>query len=273
MAKTLTWYSCTMMESVKGDTPDMMATIIALLAYHHDVKNWFLQVESIFSMLRIISQGAKFANVMQRHPSDMMDKISDVLADLPEQKSYKHLKEAILKHTGRSEEDMILEILQNVTRGDKMPTQLLQYMKNQLGKHVREGSTWFMAGMLTQIGYANYRPSDKSHTSGWFGRVRRPSFHPDQSQRKRSSHLTQWRESSTNSVWQQVLANLQRQVWKIQISLHQQTRRPTPSRRQQRAPSRGRWHNQYICWFHHTFGNEASNCRPPCMHSSAQGNE
>lgn len=126
------------MELVKGDAPDMTATIIALLAYHHDPKNWFLQVESIFSMLRIISQGAKFANVLQQHPSDMMDKISDVIADLPEQKSYNHLKEAILKHTGCSEAGMIPEILQNVTRGDKMPTQLLQYMKNQLGKHMLE---------------------------------------------------------------------------------------------------------------------------------------
>ncbi|CAE1315725.1 unnamed protein product [Acanthosepion pharaonis] len=86
-------------------------------------------------MLRITSQRARFANVMQKLPSDMMDEISDVLSDLREHEPYDHLKEAILKRTGRSEEDMIQEILRNVTRGDKTPSQLLRYMRNQLGKH------------------------------------------------------------------------------------------------------------------------------------------
>ncbi|CAE1307629.1 unnamed protein product [Acanthosepion pharaonis] len=72
---------------------------------------------------------------MQKLPSDMMDEISDVLSDLREHEPYDHLKEAILKRTGRSEEDMIQEILRNVTRGDKTPSQLLRYMRNQLGKH------------------------------------------------------------------------------------------------------------------------------------------
>ncbi|CAE1297596.1 unnamed protein product [Acanthosepion pharaonis] len=67
-------------------------------------------------MLRITSQRARFANVMQKLPSDMMDEISDVLSDLREHEPYDHLKEAILKRTGRSEEDMIQEILRNVTR-------------------------------------------------------------------------------------------------------------------------------------------------------------
>ncbi|CAE1164368.1 unnamed protein product [Acanthosepion pharaonis] len=88
-------------------------------------------------MLRITSQRARFANVMQKLPSDMMDEISDVLSDLREHEPYDHLKEAILKRTGRSEEDMIQEILRNVTRGDKTPSQLLRYMRNQLGKHNR----------------------------------------------------------------------------------------------------------------------------------------
>lgn len=66
---------------------------------------------------RITSQRTKFANVMQQLPSNMMDEISDVFADLPEYDLYNHLKEVILKCTGHSEEDMIQETLENVTRG------------------------------------------------------------------------------------------------------------------------------------------------------------
>lgn len=137
---------------------------------------------------------------MQWLPSDVIDKISDVLT---EHELYNHLKEAILKRTGCSEEDMIQEILQNVTKGDKTPTQLLRYMKNQLGKHMSEKVLHglrlkCLPKLVTQIN----RPSDKSHTSGWFGRVRRPSFHPVQPQHKCSSHLAQWSMSSTNRAWQ-----------------------------------------------------------------------
>lgn len=81
-------------------------------------------------MLRITSQRVKFANVMQRLASDIMDEISDVLSDLRKHEPSSHLKEAILKYTGHSEEDMIQEILRNITRGDKTTTQLLRYMKN-----------------------------------------------------------------------------------------------------------------------------------------------
>ena len=59
--------------------------------------------------------------------------------NLSEQNPYDHLKEMILKRTDRSEEKRIRDILQNVTRGDKTPAQLLRYMNSQLGsKHVSE---------------------------------------------------------------------------------------------------------------------------------------
>ncbi|CAE1280348.1 unnamed protein product [Acanthosepion pharaonis] len=80
-----------------------------------------------FTPAWLLKLRARFANVMQKLPSDMMDEISDVLSDLCEHKPYNHLKEAILKRTGRSEEDMIQEILRNVTRGDKTLTQLLSF--------------------------------------------------------------------------------------------------------------------------------------------------
>ena len=100
---------------------------------------WFQQIETIFLMLRVKSQRIKVANLMQKLPSDITSKIADILTKLPEQNPYDHLKEMILKHTGRSGEGRIRNVLQNITRGDKTPAQLLQYMKSQLSsKHVSE---------------------------------------------------------------------------------------------------------------------------------------
>lgn len=44
-------------------------------------------------------------------------------------------KKAILKRTGRSDEDMIRELFNNVTRDDQTPSRLLYFMKNCLEKH------------------------------------------------------------------------------------------------------------------------------------------
>ncbi|CAE1304047.1 unnamed protein product [Acanthosepion pharaonis] len=124
------------MESVKSDSPDMTAAIIPLPAYRHNAKNWFLQVESNFSMLRITSQRARFANVMQKLPSDMMDEISDVLSDLREHEPYNHLKEAILKRTERSEEDMIQAILRNVTSFSGAAISVVPYQNDHTAKPI-----------------------------------------------------------------------------------------------------------------------------------------
>ncbi|CAE1270085.1 unnamed protein product [Acanthosepion pharaonis] len=262
---------------VKSDSSDMTAAIIPLPAYHHNAKNWFLQVESIFSMLRISSQRARFANVMQKLPSDMMDEISDVLSDLREHVPYDHLKEAILKCTGHSEEDMIQEILRNVTRSDKTPTQLLRYMRNQLGKHnVSEKvirGLWLerlpksVAQIIAQMTKAT--PLDDLAESAdlvfaQFDHSVNVVHPPDTAKHERHER----------NETEQALADLQRQIREIQISLRQRTKKPTPSRQQRsRTPSRERRSDQGMCWFHRTFGDRARNCRTPCTHPSARRNK
>lgn len=45
------------------------------------------------------------------------------------------LKEAILKHTGHIDENLICELFKNVTRDDQTPCQLLRFTRSHLGKH------------------------------------------------------------------------------------------------------------------------------------------
>ena len=123
-----------------GESDTSMANVmVALPTYNPDVHSWFQQVETIFLMLRITSQRIKVANLMQKLPPDVISRITDALAELPEKKPYDYLKDIILKRTGRSEEERIRDVLQNITIGDRTPAQLLRFMKSQLGsKHVSE---------------------------------------------------------------------------------------------------------------------------------------
>ncbi|CAE1308992.1 unnamed protein product [Acanthosepion pharaonis] len=243
------------MESAKSDSLDMTAAIIPLPAYHHNAKNWFLQVESIFSMLRITSQRARFANVMQKLPSDMMDEISDVLSDLREHEPYDHLKEAILKRTGRSEEDMIQEILRNVTRGDKTPSQLLRYMRNQLGKHnvsekVLRG-LWLehLPKSVAQIIAPMTRATPLDDLAESADLVFAQFDHSVNAVRAPDIAKHERYEPSKT---ERALADLQRQIRELQISLRPRTRTSTPSRRRRTPAENGEATRVFVAFIAHS---------------------
>ena len=123
-----------------GESGTSMANVIvALPTYNPDVHSWFQQVKTIFLMLRINSQRIKVANLKQKLPPDVISWITDALTELPEHSPYDCLKDIILKRKGRSEEERIRDVLQNITIGVRTLAQLLRFMKSQLSsKHVSE---------------------------------------------------------------------------------------------------------------------------------------
>ncbi|CAE1170625.1 unnamed protein product [Acanthosepion pharaonis] len=98
-------------------------------------KNWFLQLEAIFSVWRITSQQSKFANVVKVLPPSVVDEVADILEHIPKQEPYTRLKDAILKRTGRLDEDLLWELFTHITRGERTPSQLLRCMRSRLEKH------------------------------------------------------------------------------------------------------------------------------------------
>ncbi|CAE1290041.1 unnamed protein product [Acanthosepion pharaonis] len=103
--------------------------------YIKTTKNWFLQLEAIFSVRRITSQQTKFTNVVQVLTPSVVNELADILENVHEQEPYTRLKDAILKRTGRSDDDLLRELFTHVTRGDRTPSQLLRFMRTRLGKH------------------------------------------------------------------------------------------------------------------------------------------
>ena len=247
--------------------------VTPLPAYVYDSVEWFLQVESIFQMLRVRTQARKFASVMQKLPPDIVGKISDFLSDIPQQDPYDRLKEAIIKRTGRSEEERIEDVLRNVTRGDRTPSELLQYMKTQLG---------------TQ------NVSEKVLRSMWMERLPR-SVNQIIAPMMRTAALDDLAESAdlvfsrldigintvrtpepvAQTTIERKLADLQQQITDLRIALQRQERSRTPSRHynnRSQSRSRDRSSRDGLCFYHKTFGDKARKCTPPCKHSSAQGN-
>ncbi|CAE1163767.1 unnamed protein product [Acanthosepion pharaonis] len=94
-----------------------------------------LQLEAIFSVRKITSQQAKFVNVVQVLPPSVVDEVADILEHVPEQEPYTRLKDAILKRTGRSDEELLRELLPTPDAGDRrLATESTEYQQGSTSR-------------------------------------------------------------------------------------------------------------------------------------------
>ena len=100
-----------------------------------NIKMWFVQLEDVFVTRKITSQATKFATLVPALPPSIVEEVADILDSVPEHEPYTHLKEAILKRTGCSDEKALRRLFRNVTIRDRTPSQLLRPMKTTLGQH------------------------------------------------------------------------------------------------------------------------------------------
>lgn len=243
-----------------------------------NAKNWFLQLEAIFAVRKITSQQTRFVNVIQALPPSVVDEVADILENVPEENPYSCLRDAILKRTGRSDEDLLRELFSNVTRGDRTPSQLLRFMKSRLGRHsmaepVLRG-LWMdrLPVTVTQIlaPMQDNTPLDQLADS-----ADRIFTKLDQSvcAVQDRSEISPKKEDLEKAV-----ADLQSQLREIRMLLHRQPRSSTPvtynRHQRRRSTSKGRLPDLGLCWYHQTFGVAARKCQAPCKYDKHpnQGN-
>ena len=86
----------------------------------------FLQQEDYFTTI--------YVHTRRGLPSEIAKEIEDILERPPTEKQFDMLKEAILSRLERSDNAKLRELLNNVSMGDRTPSQLLHFMKSLLGR-------------------------------------------------------------------------------------------------------------------------------------------
>ena len=92
------------MATTENHTANMTASVTYPVFNERNIKNWFVQLEAIFSVRKITSQAIKFATLVPALPPSIVDEVADILESVREHEPRAHLKEAILERTGRSDE-------------------------------------------------------------------------------------------------------------------------------------------------------------------------
>ncbi|CAE1230928.1 unnamed protein product [Acanthosepion pharaonis] len=207
--------------------------------YKGNIKNWFLQMEAIFIVRKITDQKTKFGNVVAVLPPAIVDEVSDFLEAVPELEPYARLKEAILRRMGRTEETLIRELFSNLTCDGRTPSQLLHFIKSQLGKNTIADSilkSLWLDRLPTSITQIHSAEAAKDHRS-----------------------LKKAEE------------DLQRQVRDLTLALKSCGRAGFPSMRFRSRPTSGSRNKDVpsstMCYYHRRFGSAAHYCTKPCTYT------
>lgn len=263
-----------------------------------DPELWFLQVEPIF--LNGATEKEKYSHLMAALPFAIVQRVRDVLVTLSTSETpYTSLKQLLLQRLAPSQEAKLEQLLQGEQLGDRRPSELLVSMLALLGATPSAREEVMVRHLFikkmpssTQEILVSLDPAlaltDVAATADRIQRVHSPQVSsisaPSPPQPTFSlpppigaippGHLTA--TDVRLSLLERCLADLTMEVRglaaAIQSGSHHHSRsasgRRNSFRRGSPSPGRRSFPNGH-CYYHHTFGDKAQKCSPPC---AFQGN-
>lgn len=94
---------------------------------------WFKQVESIFALNNIKAQSTRYFYLVSSLPSEVLEKVEDIISDSSLDKNYDGVKNKILSRLTFSEEERINKLLYGMEIGDSKPSELYRKIKSIAG--------------------------------------------------------------------------------------------------------------------------------------------
>lgn len=137
------------------NSPINVAMLLTNLIMYNEqnIKNWFLQLEVIFSVQRIRSQQSKFINVVQVLSPSVVNKVADILENVPKQEPYTRLKDPILKCTGRSDKDLLRGTFHPRHQGWQKTLTAPTLHQKPTGENI-----WWLNWSCANCGWTSYSP-------------------------------------------------------------------------------------------------------------------
>lgn len=99
---------------------------------------WFAHIESQFVTNRITSDASKFHMLIGGMEQTVMDRISDIVLEPPENEKYETAKKRILASFAETELEKAKRLLEQVPLGTKKPSQLYNEMKQLAANRVTD---------------------------------------------------------------------------------------------------------------------------------------
>lgn len=239
---------------------------------------WFCQLEAQFEMNRITVDKSKYYTVVAAIESTVLDQVSDLVLNPPENGLYTALKRRLLDVFADSEQGRLKKLLSQIDLGDQKPSNLLREMRSLAGSSISSDilkTLWLqrlpsnMQAILS-ISAENLDRlvvmADKIHETTVGSELHKINLQPQET-------------SIVNQI-----AELSRQLSELKSELSHRGRKRDLNR-SSRSKSRNRsqtpqtrnnsQHSKKvvkskICWYHTKWGNKAKACVGPCNYDADQ---
>lgn len=239
-----------------------------------NVALWFCQLEAQFETSRISSDKTKYNTVVASIESSVLTQVSDIVLNPPDENLYVNLKTKILERFADSNQSRLKKVLNDLTLGDRKPSQLLREMRELAGDSFSNEvlkSLW-MQRLPTQMQVILSVSSEELNTLAEMA--------------DKISDVSCFEICSSSSL--DKLSN--RDVLKPSDlieridDLAKQVSEIGRSRSKSRSFSKPKFHNRShsrsdgakikgrFCWYHFNFGKKALKCVKPCTFSSDENN-
>lgn len=230
---------------------------------------WFDQLESQFELSRITNQRTKYNHVLSVLEGDIIRVVSDVVRNPHPTEPYNRLKETLINRLSASENSKLSQLVNDLSLGDRQPSQLLREMR-ELGEG-RVGEDFLRTLWLQRL--PENMQAILACTPGSLSELATCADKISEVLGK-SSSIFALSSSQTNGN-KNSIDDLAAQMAELKADFKKLLRSRSSSRNRFRSKSRSRHisPHQYnstlkdFCWYHQKFGIKASKCIDPCSFS------
>ena len=221
----------------------------------------FAQVEAQFATRRITSQQTKFDYVIANLDPRFATEVRELILSPPATDPFDVLKKSMVERIAASQQNRIKELLCVEELGDRKPSQLLRRMQQLLGEKLSKIGDSFVRQLFlqrlptnVQMVLASVMLFDLAQMADKIMEVSLSGIHHFGTSTNAAVEVKELRDQ---------IAELTRKVECLSVGHRSRSssprRKPSLSGRNASSSSE--------CWYHRTFGEQASKCRPPCSKS------
>lgn len=239
--------------------------------YKPDPEMYFLNIESQFTLAGINDDQIMFVQLTAKMEPEILAEVSDILKN-PDTRSYQHVKAAIIKRFGQSEEERLNKLLGTMDLGDRQPSQLLreiQRLAPGVPTNIIRG-IWLkkLPSHVQQILQAVIT-NDLSQQAEVADRV--TSVHTPVIAAVAPVPVT----STSPSTLETAVAQLSNKLMELTTRINEMESKHRSRSSHSRASSRSKSSPKPLCRIHFKYGEQARHCLSPntCTFQTKQGKD
>lgn len=229
---------------------------------------WFAQIEGQFELSGISVDSTKFNYIISQLDPQHAREVKDIIIKPPATGRYEKLKSELIKRLTASQEKKVKQLLIHEELGDRKPSQFLRHLLGLAEPQVPEDfvrSIWMSRLPYNiQTVLASQATASLDVLSDLADRIQ--DIAPVGPQVCAVIPAGPTPSSSLDAIASEI-AELRRQVDALTVDRNRRSRSRTRQGNRDRSASirsQSSYRRYPMCWYHHTFGSNASRCSKPC---------